>query len=305
MITGKPEFILYAQHGWADDEKAIASLAHTLATPNTLVIAPNLGYINTWLRIEPLIQAVEKIAIQTDAKYPDVPIRIIGHSMGGLIWVEVLQRHPEWWQKVESLVLIASPIGGADLARIVDPLDLGIGIARDLGKSRRAIAEAIALTIPTLIIAGDYDHGSDGTIPVGSTKFRNAEFKLLPGLSHAIMRYHPQVTAAIKQFWDSEKTPTPNITNPDPSDEIIQKLQSTPGITDAHWRDFSKAKLYVKLENGIAIYTWKHPLGMEYIFVSCDQGKCLYSGFVGWLHAENLHKTLQQIEREYTIPSKP
>lgn len=301
MPIERPDFILYAQHGWADTNRAIASLAQTLPTSQTLIIAPDLGFINTWLRIDPLIDEVERIAIKTNARYPDVPIRIIGHSMGGLIWLEVLNRHPEWWSKVESLVLIASPVGGADLARILDPLDLGIGIACDLGKNRRRIAEAIAQVIPTLIVAGDYDDGSDGTIPIGSTKFRYAQFVSLPGLSHAIMRYHPDVAATIKNFWASEFTNhTSNLEN----DSLIDRLQSVPGITDTHQRDFTKATACLTLENGTAICTWKNPLGIDYVFVRCPDGKCLYSGFVGWLHAEDLRQTLRDIESEFTQTNK-
>lgn len=302
MPINRPDYLLYAQHGWADTSYAIATLAQTLATPQTLVIAPSLGFINTWWQIEPLIQAVERIAIETNSRYPDVPIRIIGHSMGGLIWLEVLKRHPEWWSRVESLVLIASPVGGADLARMIDPLDLGIGIAYDLGKNRRKIAEAIAQTIPTLIIAGDYDDGSDGTIPIGSTKFRYAQFVLLPGLSHASMRNHPNVAAAVKDFWASETS----IIHPQniESDLLVQRLQSVEGIIDTHHRDFTKAEVCLTLENGTSISTWKNPLGIDYVFVKCPNGKCLYSGFVGWLHAENLWQTLRQIESEFTQTSQ-
>ncbi len=298
MPIDKPDFILYAQHGWADTGSAIASLANRLATPKTLVVAPSLGFINTWLQIDPLIAAVEAIAIETNSRYPDVPIRIIGHSMGGLIWLEVLNRHPEWWSRVESLVLVASPVGGADLARLLDPLSLGVGIARDLGKNRRKIAEAIALAIPTLVIAGDFDNGSDGTIPIGSTKFRNAQFVLLPGLSHAIMRHHSDVATVIQDFWASEKTLS-DISEPELTDLLIQRLQLVSGITDAHHRDFSKAQVCFTLENGISICTWKNLLGIDHVFVSCPDGKCLYSGYVGWLHSEDLRQALQEIEREF------
>lgn len=299
MPIAQPDFILYAQHGWADTGQAIASLAHRLATPKTLVIAPSLGFINTWLQIEPLISAVEQIAIETNLRYPDAPMRIIGHSMGGLIWLEVLNRHPEWWNRVESLVLVASPVGGADLARMLDPLSWGVGIARDLGKNRREIAEAIALAIPTLIIAGDFDNGSDGTIPIGSTKFRNAQFILLPGLSHAVMRHHPDVATVIQDFWASEKILT-DISDPELTDILIERLQLVSGITDIHHRDFTKAQVCFTLENGISICTWKNLLGIDHVFVNSPEGKCLYSGFVGWLHSEHLQQTLQQIERDFT-----
>lgn len=299
MVTTAPDFILFAQHGWADHSKDIAALSGTIATPKTLIVAPDLGYITTWLRIGPLIQKVEQIAIRIITQYPTTPIRIIGHSMGGLIWLELLNRHPEWWSSVESLVLIASPIGGADLGRIIDPLGLGMGIARDLGINRRPIAQTIAQVIPTLIIAGDIDGGSDGTITVESTKFPHAQFVCLPGLSHPVLKNHPQVAATIRNFWIEPKKIDSSAVERDLSTLLVQRLQSVTGITDAHRRDFYRAKVLITFKDGITILTWKNPLQVEHIFVANRQGQCLYGGFVGLIHAESLRQTLEEIKKDY------
>ncbi|MBF2004895.1 MAG: alpha/beta hydrolase [Chlorogloeopsis fritschii C42_A2020_084] len=294
--TQNPEFILFVQHGWADDNRAMIDLGQRLVTDTTPVVAPNLGYIQTWIRITPLIKLVENIAIEQMAKYPDVPIRIIGHSMGGLIWLELLNRHPQWWAKVHSLVLVASPVGGADLGRIVDPLNLGIGVARDLGKNRKAIAQQIAAVIPTLAIAGDIDDGSDGTIPVGSTKFANAKFICLRDLSHAVLRNHPLVASTIRNFWLDSTIGEAII-----FDHIVQRLHAVPGITDGHWRDFYKAKVVMKLNNGGTIRTWRNLVGVDHVFVASPQGKCLYAGFVGWMHAQELRQALEDIRQAYAV----
>ena len=296
MPTREPEFILYAQHGWADNHQEIAALAKSVATEGTVIIAPTLGYAQTWLRIETLVQTVEKVAIENLARYPGVPIRIIGHSMGGLIWLEVLNRHPEWWSSIDSLVLVASPVGGADLARVFDPLSLGIGIAKDLGANRRAIAEKIAATIPTLVIAGDVDGGSDGTITVGTARFRFAQLVYLPGLSHEALRNHPSVAAAISRFWEQRES-LPAL-DPD-IDRLIQQLQAVPGMTDAHQRDFYKATVFLECKNGVTIRLWKNPLGVDHVFVVCPKGQCLYEGFVGWLHAKDLRRVLEELKQDY------
>ncbi|MBF2027803.1 MAG: lysophospholipase [Oscillatoriales cyanobacterium C42_A2020_001] len=300
--TATPDVILYAQHGWADDHRAIASLAASLATPNTIAITPNLGYLKTWLRIEPLIQAVEVSVLENMQRYPTSVIRIVGHSMGGLIWLEVLARHPELWANVESLVLVGSPVGGADLARALDPLGVGVGIARDLGINRREIAEAIAAKIPTLVIAGDIDNGSDGTVTVQCTKIFGAEFVRLLGIHHAALKNHPAVAEAIRQFWAIAAPPSlPDESSPDFSRTLIRRLQSVPGMTDAHERDFAKAEIVLVYDNGVTIRTWKNLMGIDHVFVACPHGQCLYSGFVGWLHAENLRQTLDQLQQEQVI----
>lgn len=289
-----PAFLLFVQHGWADDNRAMMALARRLVTDTIPVFAPSLGYVKTWVRIEPLIRAVEKLASAQITKYPDVPIKIVGHSMGGLIWLEVLHRHPEWWSRIHSLVLIGSPVGGADLARAIDPLNWGIGIAGDLGKNRKSIATAIASEIPTLVIAGDIDNGSDGTVPVESTKFPNARFICLPGLAHAVLKNYPTVAEVIQDFWLDA-----NVGEAIVYDDIVQRLQAIPGMTDSHRRDFSQAQIAIALPNGATIRTYKSLFGIDCVFVASPTGECLYAGFVGWLHAPDLQHALEDIRQAY------
>ncbi len=290
------DFLLFVQHGWTDDNKDISRLARALASPATVAIAPSLGRLRTWLSIEPLIQQVEQIASTTIQKYPTKPIRIIGHSMGGLIWLEVLARHPEWWQKVESFVLLGSPIGGSDISRIIDPLGIGIGIARDLGTNRRKLAEKIAQHIPTLAIASDLGNGSDGLVPVGATKFAHSQFICLPQITHAALKCHPSVVPIIKDFWSnpqSLKLPAADL-----AIKLIKLLQSTPGMTDTHWSDFAFGQVYLSFAKEISLRIWKNLLGVDYVFVADKNDKCLYAGYVGWLHAQDLRKTLAAIEQQ-------
>jgi pimeloyl-ACP methyl ester carboxylesterase len=103
-------------------------LGADVAAPGTTSIAPDLGYLRTWLRIEPLIDTVEEQAIAALAAHPEAQVSIIGHSMGGLIWLELLKRRPTWLARVSRLALLGVPVAGADLARIFYPLGLGIGI---------------------------------------------------------------------------------------------------------------------------------------------------------------------------------
>lgn len=305
MAGVTPDCILFAQHGWADNGLAIADLARRVATPTTHIVAPSLNYLDTWLRIHPLIQATEALAIETLATYPTLPIRIIGHSMGGLIWLEVLHRHPEWWSRVESIVLIASPVGGADLARLLDPFGWGIGISRDLSISRRTLAEAIAPNIPILVIAGDVDQGSDGTIPVGSTHFFGAaQWVCLADISHAALKNHPLVAETIQQFWAASQSMAPASQSLQ-GERLIRCLQQIPGMTDAHPRDFAKATVYLTLPDGLTIRVWKNPLGLEHVFVGCPNGQCLYGGFVSWIHSGGLWEALREIQQTHTKQIAP
>lgn len=290
-----PDYILYAQHGWADIDRGVGNLARQIASPQAEVVVPNLGFVNTWIRMAPLVDRVEAIAHQTQQRHPNTPIRIVGHSMGGLIWLEVLSRHPEWWPLVESLVLIASPIGGADLSRIIDPLSLGIGIARDLGTNRRLLAERIAANVPTLIIAGDYDGGSDGVVPLECTKVPRASYVEVSQINHAGMKQHPEVATIIQSFWqNAECLCVPNSIESS-CDYVIRQLQAIPGITDAHYRGFSKSEIWAQLPGNLMLRTWRSNFGIHHAFLSNGMGDCLFAGFVGWPHTQALYDALHQI----------
>jgi pimeloyl-ACP methyl ester carboxylesterase len=292
-----PDFILFAQHGWADTNYQINRLARNLATPDTLVVSPDLGWLNTWLYVEPLIDKVEQIAAEAIAHHPHTPIRIIGHSLGGLIWLEVLDLHPEWWPQVHSLVLVGSPVGGSDLGRRIDPFGWGIGIARDLGKNRRPRAEAIAAEIPTLSIAGDIARGSDGTVPIEATKFRRARLVCIQGLKHAAMKNHPAIAQAVRDFWANPgDIPT---TSDDLGTKIIRTLQAVPGMTDSHPRGFYKSQIYFVCEDGTTVSTCKNTLLVDLVYVADREGNCLYSGYVGWVDSAHLWQALGELKQEF------
>jgi len=70
-------------------------------------------------------------------------------------------------------------------------------------------------------------------------------------------------------------------------------------MTDGHERDFSKAEIFITYNNGVTIRTWKNLMGIDHVFVACPEGHCLYSGFVGWLHAEDLRQALNELMQEH------
>lgn len=294
-MNRQPESLLFAQHGWDDNARTIASLAARLASPQMQVVAPNLNRLQTWLRMEPLLQQLERSVAEAIASSPEIPWRIIGHSMGGLLWLELLHRRPEWQQRVHSLVLIASPVGGADLARIIDPFGLGIGIARDLGRDRRLLAESIAAEIPTLAIASNLGNRTDGTIAIGTTQFAGCHWLGLSGIAHPHLRNHPQVEAAIRAFWgQSAIAPVAS----DLASQLVRKLRSLPGATDASDRFFSYSRPYLDFPEGIVLRRWHAPWQVEYIFVVDREGNGSYAGFVGWRDTSQFRSALSVLAAE-------
>ena len=290
--SNNPEFLLFAQHGWADKGNDIGKLA-TAAANSDLVIAPSLGLIKTFIRIDSLVEQIEHIASPIIDRYPHTPIKIIGHSMGGLMWLEVLNRNPQWWHKVHSLILLGSPVGGSDIARVIDPFSIGIGTAKCLGKNRRQIAEKIARQIPTLSVASDLKMGSDGLVTVESTKFAHANWLLISQMPHTAMKYHPQMIPIIQKFWANPQLGSPPQT--DFATQSIEILRSVTGMTDANYRNFERSQIRVSLADSTKIHTW-NTLGLNYVFVS-QQGRCRYAGYVGWIHAGELNKAIAKIKQ--------
>ena len=262
----------------------LAEVLQSELPSDVIVSAPNLGWWRTWGEFTFLRQQVESDAHALIAQHSTANIDIIGHSMGGLIWLEILADHPEWWGKVRSLVLLASPVGGSDLGRIFDPLGWLPLIARHLGKDRRAIASKIAQHIPTLAIAGDWDRGSDGTVVVGCTRFLHAHWRVIKGAYHAQLRLHPEAIALVRAFWQNPclAEPVDNLET-----QILQYLY-TLSLTDAHPRDLKFASAITNLREGFTLWRWRSPLQVKHIFVTDCRGAVIYAGFAGWADAHKI-----------------
>ena len=288
-----PQFLLFAQHGWADNGNSISRLAKAVADEETIITVPSLGYITTFISIKLLVKKLERIVAELIDRYPHTPLKIIGHSMGGLIWLEVLNRNPQWWERVHSLVLLGSPVGGSNLARAIDPLSIGIGTAKCLGKNRRSIAEKIARQIPTLSVASDIYNGTDGLVTVENTKFDYANCLLVSDIPHSAMRSHPQMIPIVKNFWANPQLGTPPKT--DCATRIIQKLRSLPGMTDADYSNCDRSQVVATFADGTTINTLSNPLGIDRVYVFKPERQCIYAGYVGLIHTFSLRKAISQL----------
>ncbi|WP_126147892.1 alpha/beta hydrolase [Synechococcus elongatus] len=289
-------FLLFAQHGWDDRSYPIQQMAQSIVPQHSQVYAPNLGRFRTWIAIEPLIQSVEAVVLEAIAQYPDRPLRFLGHSMGGLIWLEVLSRHREWWDRTHSLVLVGSPVSGSDVCRLLDPFGRLPSIAKDLGRNRRPLAEAIAAQIPTASIVSDLGDYSDGLVPVNSSEFERATLITLKDISHARLKSHPQVAEAIAQFWKQPSiAPRPR----DRAGTLIAQLRSL-NLTECNHRNFAKAAVLKSQPDGVKIWRWLNPLRVQHIFVSSPDpatGRdcCRYAAYTGWLEDAALSKFLEKL----------
>lgn len=285
------ETLLFAQHGWADDNRAMQRLGAAMEQPGARVIATNLGYVRTWLRIEPLIEIAEQAAQEALTEHPEARIRVIGHSMGGLIWIELLTRHPEWLVRTDRLALIGCPVGGAELAFMLDLGGLMIG--RDLRVDRRARAEAVAAMVPTITIVGGLLGSHDGTVSHQSARLPNARFVQAPSASHATSRHSPWVTRLVRAFFEE---PAPDAVD---LGALVDRISAIPGIRPAEPRLMHLAQVDVMLADGTTIRTLNALLGLRMVFVADSEGQCRYAGSVPSSSRSALERTVSEIQAHY------
>ncbi len=187
--------LLLVQHGMTDTPRTLTALARLLS-PEAAIIAPSLGYWRTVWRYQPLLDTVTEAATAALTAHPEMPVRILATSLGGVLWLDVLAAHPEWWPRIERLILLGSPVRGAELARLL-PTDVGRSLCRD----RELIAAQIATQIPTLSLASRTLLGGDGTVSVASTQFRHCQWHCFEGVWHSQLRWHPRVVRYLQSYW--------------------------------------------------------------------------------------------------------
>ncbi|HEY9666382.1 MAG TPA: hypothetical protein V6C91_06230, partial [Coleofasciculaceae cyanobacterium] len=54
----------------------------------------------------------------------------------------------------------------------------------------------------------------------------------------------------------------------DVTKEAIAILESVPGMTRAHHRDFKSSNPIIRLRDGTAVRTWKNPVGVDHVFLA-------------------------------------
>ncbi|MEA5462808.1 alpha/beta hydrolase [Leptothoe sp. PORK10 BA2] len=299
----KPDVTIFSQHGMTDDSRDMASLAAQLQIPNAHIVAPDLGWVNTLVEFDGLVQTVETSTAEAFERYPDIPARILATSLGGILWIEVLSRHREWWPRIESLILLGVPIGGANLARMVDPFGWGVGIAKPLGENRRPLAEKVTAKIPTLVIAGDmFQKGHDMMVPVEATKLNHAHFVCLNNVTHKKLKTHPDVVETIQAFWSELQEPLPASSKSLVTD-VVAHFRQVNGMTDASQKYFTKAKTQVQLTDGTTIRTHTDGFRVKHVFVADADGQCEFCGYVGWLNTSDLDEAIEQSQTLFNVKS--
>ncbi|WP_267382816.1 alpha/beta hydrolase [Cyanobacterium sp. uoEpiScrs1] len=295
MMIDSPDCILFVQHGWTNTYQDILELAKVLKTVKDQIVALNFGCLRTWIKSQDILKLIKQKVAEVLNSYPDTLWRIIGYSLGGLLWLDFVDQHPELWSKINSIVLIGCPINGVDSFGIFKSSETKT--AQYLLRSRKIITEKIAQSIPILSIAGDIGNKSDGAIGVETTQIVLGMFTCLPNLSHQELKTSPQVVKIIQKFWNL--LPIRITPKKDLSIVLIERLQAIPGITDTQNLDFKRSQVYLLFQDGTSIHIWKNSLSIIYVFLVNKHRQCLYSGCVGLVNAQELQNNLEAIHQDY------
>ncbi|MFI7292746.1 lysophospholipase [Streptomyces sp. NPDC050121] len=115
----RPRFLALVVHGYGEHAGRYAELAEVLRGHGAAVFAPDhMGHgRSAGERVviedfEDVVTDVHAVAELARAAHPDVPLVVIGHSMGGLIAARYAQRHGD---TLAALVLSGPVIGGWEL----------------------------------------------------------------------------------------------------------------------------------------------------------------------------------------------
>lgn len=86
------------------------------------------------------------------------------------------------------------------------------------------------------------------------------------------------------------------------AERAVEILNSVPGITPAHSRDFKSATPIFSLRDGSVIKSYKNPIGVQHIFIADNKGHMVYGGYIEFWEAgynyAPLYQALEIIKRE-------
>ncbi|CAM5233881.1 Alpha/beta hydrolase OS=Streptomyces alboniger OX=132473 GN=CP975_31375 PE=4 SV=1 [Streptomyces alboniger] len=246
--AGRPRYVALLVHGYGEHIGRYEELAQVLVGNGAAVFGPDhVGHgRSAGERVliedfEDVVTDVHTVAGAARSAYPDVPVVMVGHSMGGLIAARYAQRHGDTlaalvlsgpvigaWELPGRLLALDeipdTPISPAALSR--DPA-VGAAYAADPlvwhGPMKRPTLEAFTRTLETVSKAGDVGrlpllwlHGEeDRLVPLAGSRVGVAELsggrlteRIRPGARHEVFHETDRETvfADVTRFVDEVLT---------------------------------------------------------------------------------------------------
>lgn len=85
--------------------------------------------------------------------------------------------------------------------------------------------------------------------------------------------------------------------------KIVEILVNVPGMTQAHSRDFRRARPIFTVKDGTVIKIFINPANVKHIFLADSNNKMLFGGYVGWIDTKGLNQAIEKIKHSLTSTS--
>lgn len=149
---------------------------------------------------DPIEQTLAKLSARVDG-----PIHIVSHSLGGVLAVRLSQLHPD---KVRSVIAMASPLGGSEMAsrmRMLLPFNVFL---KNIVPTNSVIRELLdtGIKVPTLKMittagASPFDtKQGDGVVTVESQQALKGGVEMACHLNHFEVLLDPNVAEFVRGF---------------------------------------------------------------------------------------------------------
>jgi len=157
--------------------------------------------------IEGSIESLARFARQLPGS---APIHFVGHSLGGVLILDMLGRHPE--VPAASVVLLGAPVRGSLAGRLFGARAFGrwmLGASRPLWERREAVWSrpaplgVIAGTVPLGLgraVEGRMPGENDGVVCVEETEVKGMTARTLVPLGHSALIVSRRVADLVARF---------------------------------------------------------------------------------------------------------
>lgn len=158
----------------------------------------------------PIEGSIESLARFAHTLAGDEPVHFVGHSLGGVLILDMLTRHPEI--AAASVVLLGAPVRGSLAGRRFGERSFGrwmLGASRQLWERREAAwtraapLGVIAGTVPLGLgraIDGRLPGQNDGVVCLEETEVDGMKARALVPLGHSVLLVSSRVARLVARF---------------------------------------------------------------------------------------------------------
>lgn len=88
--------------------------------------------------------------------------------------------------------------------------------------------------------------------------------------------------------------------HPTTMEDVITRLYKVPGMTNDHLRLYvDKASIYVRFKDGSGtLRLFINALKITHVYIFDRKNKCLFGGYVGWIHDRKLKHEVELIKND-------